>query len=250
MLDPLGVLAYVAAVTERVRLGTSVLVAPWYPPVPLARLLTTIDQLSNGRLVVGMGVGWSVDEYEAVGVPIADRGDRLDEALDVLDAVWGDDVVEYAGRNVRIARADVQPKPVQRPRPPVLLTGYTPDEIDRVAARSDGWNPAGVPVAMLAPTWARVRDAAAARGRDPDALRMVVRANIALTDQPIEGERQSYHGNIEQVSDDLIATGEAGAHEVILGLSGDPKLDETLDVFAQLAEAVERRPPQRPRAMS
>jgi probable F420-dependent oxidoreductase len=245
VLDPLGVLAYAAAVTERIRLGTSVLVAPWYAPVPLARLLTTVDQLSHGRLVVGLGVGWSLDEYEAAGVPMAECDERLDEALDVLDAVWGDELTEYHGRNVRIVRSDVLPKPVQRPRPSLLLAAYTPAGLDRVAARADGWNPAGLPVGMLAPMWARVRDAAAAHGRDPDALKLVVRANIVLADLPIDGERQSYHGNLEQVAEDLVATAEAGADEVILGLYGDPKLDEALDVFAQLAESIERRPPLR-----
>jgi probable F420-dependent oxidoreductase len=241
-LDPLGVLAYVAAVTERVRLGTSVLVAPWYPPVPLARLLTTVDQLSHGRLVVGMGVGWSIDEYDAAGVPMTERGERLDEALDVLDAVWSDDVAEYTGRRVRLARTDVQPKPVQRPRPPLLLAAYTPAGLRRVAARADGWNPTGLPVTALAPMWAQIRDVAAERGRDPESLRLVVRANIVLSDRPLDADRQSYHGTIEQVAEDLRATHAAGAHEVILAVQGDPKLDEALDVFAQLAESIERRP--------
>jgi probable F420-dependent oxidoreductase len=242
-LDPLGVLAFAAALTERVRLGASVLVAPFYRPVPLSRLLTTIDQLSGGRLVVGMGVGWSIDEYEAAGVPMPERGDRLDETLDVLDAVWSDGEAEYVGATVRIARTDVQPKPLQRPRPPVLLAAYTPAGLDRVARRADGWNPAGLPVAALAPMWAQVRDAAAAYGRDPAAMRLVVRANIVLTDAPIDGERLTYHGSVEQVAEDLRATDAAGADEVILGIYGDPKLDEALDVFAQLAESIERRPP-------
>jgi probable F420-dependent oxidoreductase len=236
MLDPLGVLTYAAAITDRVRLGTSVLVAPWYRPVALARMLTTIDQLSNGRLVVGLGVGWSVDEYEAAGVPMSARGALLDETLDVLDAMWGDEPARYEGATLRITRCDVRPKPVQRPRPPVLLAAYTPAGLDRVARRADGWNPAGLPIELLAPMWAQLRDAAASYGRDPDALSLVVRANITLTDLPVDGARESYHGSLAQVGDDLVATAAAGADEVILSLYGDPKLDEALDVFARLAE--------------
>jgi probable F420-dependent oxidoreductase len=244
-LDPLGVLAYAAALTDTVRLGASVLVAPWYRPVPLARLLTTVDQLSQGRLVVGLGVGWSLDEYDAVGVPMRERGARLDETLDVLDAVWGEDPVALTGPTTHIAPAEVQPKPVQRPRPPVLLAAYTPAGLDRVARRGDGWNPAGMPMELLAPIWGQIRDAAAGYGRDPDALRLVVRANITLSDAPVDGERPPYHGSLEQVAEDLRATAAAGADEVILGLFGDPKLDEALDVYAQLAESVERLPPRR-----
>jgi alkanesulfonate monooxygenase SsuD/methylene tetrahydromethanopterin reductase-like flavin-dependent oxidoreductase (luciferase family) len=136
---------------------------------------------------------------------------------------------------------------VQRPGPPVLLAAYTPGALERVARRADGWNPAGFPVDALAPTWAHIRERAAAHGRDPEALSLVVRANIVLTDRPLPGPRASYHGDLAQVAEDLDATADAGAHEVVLGLSGDPKLDEALDVFAQLAEGLDgRRRPARP----
>jgi probable F420-dependent oxidoreductase len=238
-LDPLTVLTYAAAVTTHVRLGTSVLVAPWYRPALLARSLTSLDVLSDGRLTVGLGLGWSLDEFEAVGVPQRELGRRLDEALDVLGAVWGADPVSYEGRHRRIAPAWMGPKPVQRPRPPVLLAAYTPDGLDRVARRADGWNPAGLPVEMLAPMWASVRDLAAGHGRDPDALELVVRANIVISDRPIDGERASYAGTVEQVAADIADTRRAGAHEVILGLYGDHCLDRALDVYARIAEAVE-----------
>lgn len=238
-LDPLGVLTLAAAVTERVRLGTSVLVAPWYSPLVLARALTTLDNISAGRLTVGLGVGWSVDEYEAAGVPMSDLGARLDETLDVLDVAWGDDVASYRGRQVSIAESRVLPKPVQRPRPPVLLAARTPAGLDRVARRADGWHPAGLPVEAIAPTWNVVRLAATAHGRDPDSLSLVVRADIRLTDRAIEGERTSYHGSVEQVAEDLDATRRAGAHEVVLRLLGDPTLEEMLDKHARLAESLD-----------
>ncbi|HKE73355.1 MAG TPA: LLM class flavin-dependent oxidoreductase [Acidimicrobiales bacterium] len=225
-LDPLTVLTYAAAVTSRVRLGTSVLVAPWYRPALLARSLSSLDVLSDGRLTVGLGLGWSLDGYGAAGVPQRELGRRLDEALDVLGAAW--------------AGGDVGPRPAQRPRPPVLLAGYTPDALDRVARRADGWNPGGVPVAELGPMWTTVRALAAGHGRDPDDLALVVRAGVHLTDRPIEGgDRPSYHGSVEQVADDLVATGSAGADEVILGLDGDHGLNEALEHYACIAEAVD-----------
>jgi alkanesulfonate monooxygenase SsuD/methylene tetrahydromethanopterin reductase-like flavin-dependent oxidoreductase (luciferase family) len=93
VLDPLVVLTHAAAVTDRVRLGTNVLVAPWYPPVPLARSLTTLDLLSGGRLTVGLGIGWSADEYDATGASMHGRGARLEEILDVLEHAWTGDIV-------------------------------------------------------------------------------------------------------------------------------------------------------------
>ena len=214
LLDPVNVLAYAAAVTARVRLGTSVLVAPWYRPALLARSLASLDVLSDGRLTVGLGLGWTLDDYRAIGVPQHELGRRLDDAVDTLGTAWRGPA-----------------------RPPVLLAAYTPAGLDRVARRADGWNPAGVPVDMLAPMWASVRDLAAGHGRDPDTLELVVRAHVHITDAPIDGERPAYHGTVEQVAADLADTRRAGAHEAILGLRGDPCLDQALGLYARLAES-------------
>jgi probable F420-dependent oxidoreductase len=231
-LDPLSVLTYAAAVTTRVRLGTSVLVAPWYRPALLARSLTSLDVLSDGRLIVGLGLGWPFDDFAAAGVPERELARRLDDTLDMLGTVWGSD-----GQATEASTAVGHP--ARRSRPPVLLAACTPDGLDRVARRADGWNPAGLPVEMLAPMWATVRDLAATHGRDPDALELVVQANIAISDQPIDSGRLSYAGTVEQVAADIADTRRSGAHEVILGLQGDHGLDEALDIYARVAEAVD-----------
>lgn len=238
-LDPLSVLTYAAAVTTRIRLGTSVLVAPWYRPALLARSLTSLDVLSDGRLTVGLGLGGSLDEFAALGVPQDELGRRLDDALDMLDAVWGAGSARRDGHGGRVSPTPLVPRPVQRPRPPVLLAASTTDGLDRVARRADGWNAAGVPVELLGPMWASVRDMAAGHGRDPDALDLVVRADLVITDRPIGGERAAYHGTVEQVSTDVAGIRHAGAHEVILGLCGDCCLDQALDVYARVAESLD-----------
>jgi alkanesulfonate monooxygenase SsuD/methylene tetrahydromethanopterin reductase-like flavin-dependent oxidoreductase (luciferase family) len=212
-LDPLGVLAYAAAVTERVRLGASVPVAPWYRPASFARMLTTIDQLSDGRLVVGVGAS-SPGEDDP----------RLEETLDLLEALWG----------------ATQPEPVARRRPRVLLTGADDDTFAAVARRADGWNPRGLALELLAPSWQRICEDARAQGRDPDALSLVVGVDVVLDARPVSGPRTSYHGDVDQVAGDLLATAAAGAHEVVLGLAGDPSIDESLDAYARLAEALNR----------
>jgi probable F420-dependent oxidoreductase len=240
-LDPVVTLAVAAGATTRVRLGTSVLVAPWYPPVLLARSLTSLDVVSDGRLTVGLGLGSSDHELEAVGVDRRGRGRRLEEALDVLDALWDDGPVDVGGPSTPFAPAADQLRPVQQPRPPVLLSASTPAGLDRVARRADGWNPVGIAPAAIAPAWQGILRAADGYGRDPATLQLVVRADIDLTDRPVDGERGTYHGSVDQVADDLDATAEVGAHEVILVVRGDRSLDELLDAYARLAEAADLR---------
>lgn len=242
-LDPLGVLTLAAVVTDRIRIGTSVLVGPWYPPVLLARSLATLDRISGGRLTVGLGLGWSADEFEAVGVPQRDLGARGEELLDVLDAAWMSEVVAHSGPRVTIPPSIIGSKPVQRPRPPIVLAAYTPAGLDRVARRADGWTPAGLPVDAVGPMWSIVRDLAAGHGRDPDDIELVVRANVKVTDRPLDGDRPSYWGSCEQVADDLVATRAAGAHEVILDVQATARTaTELLDLVAELSAAMSLAP--------
>ncbi len=197
ILDPIVALAIAATVTERIGLGTSVLVAPFHSPIVLARSLTAIDMASNGRLTVGLGLGWSADEFDAVGVPQRNLAGCLEEFLDVLDTVWADGISSHRGERFHIAPATILPKPVQRPRPPILLAAYTPAGLDRVARRADGWTPAGLPIEAISPMFGAVRDMAAGYGRDPDAVQLIVRANAHVTDRPLGKDRPAYHGSTD-----------------------------------------------------
>jgi probable F420-dependent oxidoreductase len=217
-LDPLSVLTAAAAVTERVRLGTSTLNAPWYSPVLLARTLTSMDVLSEGRLDVGLGLGWSSDEYAAAGVPFASRGARMEEILDVLERIWADDPVAHDGRLFTIPPSRIEPKPVQRPHPPIYLGGASPSALDRIGRRADGWVAPGIPVAFLTPMWESVRRAAEKAGRDPDALRMIVRMNPHVTDEPAGPDRLPREGTVEQLAEYAQAVADVGAHEVFVDL--------------------------------
>lgn len=220
VLDPIVSLTIAATATERIGLGTSVLVAPFYSPIVLARSLTAIDMASNGRLTVGLGLGWSVDEFEATGVPQRRLAGHLEEVLDVLDTVWADGVSTHRGDRYHVAPSTVMPKPVQRPRPPLLLAAYTPAGLDRVARRADGWIPAGLPTEAIAPMFGAIRDMAVGHDRDPDGIQLVVRANAHVTDRSLGVDRPAYHGSIEQVIDDIDATRATGAHEIIVDLQG------------------------------
>jgi probable F420-dependent oxidoreductase len=175
--DPFTTLATAAAVTRTVRLGMSALTGPVYSPVLLARALTSLDLASSGRLDVGLGLGWLREEYFATGVPWAGRGRRLDDVLDALEALWTGNPAEHEGPQWRIAPSTVGLRPAQDPRPPVLLGGFSPLALARVGRRADGWLAGWMPRQHLTGLWSVAREAAEQAGRDPGALRRVLRIN-------------------------------------------------------------------------
>ncbi|MBL1073755.1 TIGR03619 family F420-dependent LLM class oxidoreductase [Nocardia sp. 2] len=190
VLDPFLLLGVAAAVTERVRLGTNVLIAPLHRPVLLARSLTSLDVMSGGRLVPGFGIGWSPEEYEAAGVPFTHRGARLDETLDALEAIWTTDPASYRGQFVTVPAHRSELKPVQRPRPPIWLGAFSAAGLARIGQRGDGW----LPVAPVPgpPGWGKqllklravVDRAAESAGRDPETIGTIVRVNVAAGTDP------------------------------------------------------------------
>jgi probable F420-dependent oxidoreductase len=235
VIDPLSALSYVAAQTSRIAVGTSVLNVPWYNPTLLARALTGIDVLSKGRLRVGLGMGWSVDEYEAAGVPWKERGRRADDNLRALKAIWTTDPVEVEGGHFRIPRSIIGPKPVQKPHPPIYMAAYTPAAMARVARFADGWMPVGVPLEGVTGMLAQIRSQARDAGRDPDAIELIVRANLHTTDQPIEKDRFVFTGTLEQIAEDVAATRDMGAAELTFDVTFDPGAS-TADDFLAFAD--------------
>ena len=183
-LDPFIALTVAATATATARLGASVLVAPWYPPVQLARQLTSIDVISGGRLLPGFGIGWSPEEYQAAGAPFRRRGAQLDELLDTLDALWTANPVRHQGERWTVPESWVNLKPTQRPHPPIYLGAFTPAGLARIGKRADGWMagvnvPENVSLDML--SWQRktIDEAAHAAGRDPSVIHTYVRINVA-----------------------------------------------------------------------
>ena len=183
-IDPFIALAVAATATTRARLGASVFVAPWYPPVQLARQLTSLDVVSGGRLMPGFGIGWSPEEYQAAGAPFHRRGAQLDELLDALQQLWTTNPVAHQGERWSIPESWVNLKPVQQPRPPIYLGAFRSAGLKRVGERADGWSavvqvPGGVNLDMM--NWQRrkIDDAARAAGRDPSAIHTYVRINVA-----------------------------------------------------------------------
>jgi probable F420-dependent oxidoreductase len=214
--DPTVLLAFVAGQTTRIRLGTSVLIMPYYSPVLLAKQLATLDVVSGGRLDVGLGLGWSRDEYEVSGVPYRDRGRRADEFLRCLKAAWTEDVTEFRGEFYSVPAARIEPKPVQRPHPPITYGGYGPTAVERAVRLADGFNGGNMPFAQVVPLVRDLREAWARAGRDPGGLHIVCRGTFQLHDGPRGKDRRPLWGSLAEIREDIARYAEAGLTELFL----------------------------------
>jgi len=205
---------------------------------PLARRLTTLDVLSGGRLRVGLGLGWSRDEYDAAGASFTKgRGRRADEFLRVLKAVWTTDPVAFEGEFFRVPRSVIGPKPVQRPHPPLYLGQWVPAGLRRAAQYADGWHPiAGLPPMEAIPRMmAELKRLTEAAGREPAAMRVSLRAFVAITPQPLGAGRRAFTGALGEIERDVETVRAWGVDE----LSFDPTFSpdgQTLDGFLSSME--------------
>lgn len=231
VLDPLDALTFVAGQTSRIALGQAVINLPWYNPVLLSRRLATIDVLSNGRLRVGLGQGWSEDEYLAAGVSWQNRVKRFEESIQVLKTIWTTDPVEFDGEFHTVPRSWIGPKPVQEPHPPIYLGAFSPAAAARVARVADGWITVAYPVPAMAEMIATIRAAADEAGRDPATIELLVRANVELFDQPLGDDRMIFTGTLDQVAEDVAATRAIGATELMFDVTFDPGIRSLGDIL-------------------
>src|SRR5919199_4929548 len=139
VFDPIETLTYVAANTQKIALGTSVIDMLFHNPVVLARRFATLDLLSEGRAIAGFGIGWSKDEYQISNIPFKDRGKRANEYIQILKKIWTDDIVEFKGKYYNIPASKIGPKPVQKPHIPIYLGGYSQRTFVRIANYANGW---------------------------------------------------------------------------------------------------------------
>jgi probable F420-dependent oxidoreductase len=175
--EPLALLSYVAARTTRVRLGTSVLVLPYHNPIRLAKTAATLDVLSGGRLVLGVGVGAVEEEMVAMGTPFKERGAFTDEAIAVMRALWTQETPRFDGRYSRFAGMPFSPKPLQQPIP-IVIGGVSRAAIRRAARVGDGWQPLGFGPDALAREIGTLRKEARACGRDAAAIPVAISMNL------------------------------------------------------------------------
>ncbi len=177
--DPLIWLAYVAAASERIKLATGILIVPQRNPVILAKELATLDRMSGGRLLLGIGVGWLAEEFEAIGVPFAERGARTDDYVAAMRSLWTEDKATYHSEFTNFDECVLRPRPVQAALP-VHVGGHTAVAARRAGRLGDGFFPAKGAHDELAALFAVARSAAIDAGRDPGAIEMSAGGNGAL----------------------------------------------------------------------
>lgn len=228
VLDPLLALAYAAAHTSRVRLGVALVNLPFVSPVYLAKQAATLDILSGGRLDLGLGAGWSPLEFTATGASTARRAARTEEYVAVLRSLWADGASGFEGEFYTVPPSRMDPKPVQRPGPPILLGGVVPAALRRAGRLADGWmSRSATQLSTIADEIAQVRAGAEDAGRDPGALRIVTRGVVRPDPAGVgtagpDGGRLRLSGSFEQIRADAAWLGGQGVTELFYDLNWDP----------------------------
>ena len=248
MLDPLETLTYVAANTNKIALGTSVMDMLFHNPVILARRFATLDILSEGRSIAGFGIGWSKDEYQASNIPFQNRGKRADECIQVLKRIWTDDVVEFKGKYYNIPASKIGPKPIQKPHPPVYLGGFSPNTFSRIVNYdTNGWLAVvGGPLEYLDNTIKTIKDIANKANKDPNKFKVILLAhlNVALDQKSQstttnEDQRFPFTGTIDQIGNDIKRIKQMDIDHIIFGYVFVPigrDVNKILDLTKQLAK--------------
>jgi probable F420-dependent oxidoreductase len=227
VLDPMVALGYAAARTSRIRLGVAVLNLPFVSPAYLAKQATTVDVLSGGRLDLGLGIGWMPEEFAITGASTARRGARTEEFLAVLRTLWDDGVSSFDGEFYTIPAGRQDPRPVQRPGPPVLLGGMSRPAMERAGRLADGWiTSSRADLSAIGEAAAVIREAASAAGRDREAVRIICRGVVlagAEAKGP-DGGRRLLSGSFAQIREDAAWLGEQGVTELFYDLNWDPQV--------------------------
>jgi alkanesulfonate monooxygenase SsuD/methylene tetrahydromethanopterin reductase-like flavin-dependent oxidoreductase (luciferase family) len=182
-----------------------------------------MDVLSNGRLVVGVGLAWSEDECDAAGVPFRERGRIGEEAIECMKAVWGPDPVEFHGKYFHLDPAYIGPKPIQKPHPPILVGAFVPKALDRAGRLADGFTGCCAPVDALISMMQAVKEAARERGRDVDNMPVVMRCLVTRTETRVDdANRPVTVGTWDQIRDDVMKLQEAGVTEAFFDVAFQP----------------------------
>ncbi|HXH11690.1 MAG TPA: LLM class F420-dependent oxidoreductase [Alphaproteobacteria bacterium] len=225
MLEPLALLNYVAAITQRVKIGTSVVILPYRHPVVVAKMLATTDYLSGGRLIFGAAVGWMEPEFAALNAPFAERGAFSDECLRLIKTLWLNEKVSFTGRYFTFQDMQASPRPVQQPHPPIWIGGNSPRARRRVAELGNGWHASSMPYEALRAGIADVRAKWERQGRDgepilsmriPCFIEGISQAAVHYPDRP---GRDKLVGNSTAIVERLGAYQELGLRHVILEMS-------------------------------
>ena len=238
--DSLLSLTHVAAVTNSIRLGTSVLVLPYHHPVTLAKQLATLDVFSGGRLSVGIGAGVIEEEFEALGADFRQRGSVTDESIQAMKALWTQELPEFHGQHYDFSGMVFSPKPMQKPHPPIYVGGDSRPAIRRAAREADVWHPTSVGAEDIRLGMRYLQEQARLVGRDPEHIGISVRLDL---DFPALGgprtaprrPRPALNGTPDEVLEQVRVYEEVGVGELVLATNSRDAaiIEKTIDIFAR-----------------
>lgn len=215
-LDPIGTLLFAAGITENLRLGQTVLIMGYRPPIQTAKQIATLDVVSNGRAILGAGVGWMSEEFDVLGMPFDNRGRRADEQLEIFDTLFTHDTPSYRGDFYSFPEIKFEPKPVQA-HVPVWIGGSSEAAFRRTACFGDCFHAAFEPLDTVAAGWQRVQELTAEAGRDPHAMELSIR--LYLDPEATMKPQLSVAGSVEQMIDTVGQWRSIGVHHLLLDIT-------------------------------
>jgi probable F420-dependent oxidoreductase len=243
-LETLTTMAFLAGATARIRFVTSVMIAPYRNAILTAKMLSSLDVLSNGRVVVGLGVGWMKEEFEALQAPrFEDRGKVTDEYIKAFRELWTSDNPSFHGKYCNFSNVVFLPKPVQKPTIPIWIGGHSRQAISRAARLGDGWHPiGGVPTIPLEPDDMKrdmemLAEHARRSGRDPKAIRIALKGSLFDKEKKIAGRRRRFMGSAEEIASDIRDYRDTGVDTMIFDVRR-PSMAETLERMEWMASEV------------
>jgi probable F420-dependent oxidoreductase len=241
--DPFVSMSFIAAHTSRMGVGVSVLIMPYRNPVTTAKALATLDLMSQGRLTIGVGVGWSEAESKGLGVPFNERGARTNEYLRLWQACWAPGKASFAGKFFSFDDMHVSPKPLQQPHPPIWIGGTSNAALRRAAQFASVWQPTPLPLDQLVERRAALARACEAAGRAPIPTRMSFRVEFStITGNKLPADkRPAGHGTPEEVAADLMRYRDAGLDAFQINFHGNRHLDDLLHSMECFMSAVKPR---------
>ncbi len=214
--EPISTLGWLAGITERIEIGTTVLILPYRSVLETARAFANVDQLSGGRLILGVGIGWAEQEFQALGVPYHQRGAMTNEYLEALRLLWSQDVATFEGKFVSFTEVNTAPRPVQSPAPPIWVGGPSDAALRRAVLWGDAWHPIRIRADWLRKTGLpRLQEVAEREGRPMPAICPRIRLRLTETTWP-DDDRVAGQGSLDQVHRDLAELEELGCSSVVL----------------------------------
>ncbi|MGH7278328.1 MAG: TIGR03619 family F420-dependent LLM class oxidoreductase [Candidatus Rokuibacteriota bacterium] len=240
--DPFSLLAFLAGRTQRIHLGASVIVLPYRNALVAAKAAATVDQVSRGRFIFGIGVGWDEAEFTDLGLPFKQRGRMSDDYIRAIKAAWAADIPEYKGQYLTFSGASFSPRPAQRPHPPIWVGG-TPGTVSEPAVRrcaevGDAWHPLALSLDAIEQGYATLRQLAGKLGRG-ETLGLAPRNLLDLTDRPKGSGRAAFQGSLDEVASDVKRVGKLGAQWMTFDL---PRADVPAMVRAMERLATDVKP--------